>query len=140
METEIAESEQKLSNINNPIPNFEKSAKNTIRFFRNTLNMWTNGDLTIKRQIQKIMFPDGLVYSKEKQQYLTFEKNNLLHLISILSSNYSNKKADFSIVKLNKSAQVPGVGIEPTHLTIHDFESCASTSSAIRAFINGIQT
>jgi hypothetical protein len=104
LETEIAESEQKLSNINNPISNFEKSAKNTIRFFRNTLNMWTNGDLTIKRQIQKIMFPDGLVYSKEKQQYLTFEKNNLLHLISILSSNYSNKKADFSIVKLNKSA------------------------------------
>ena len=31
---------------------------------------------------------------------------------------------------------VPKVGIEPTHLAIHDFESCASTNSATSAFLN----
>jgi hypothetical protein len=28
---------------------------------------------------------------------------------------------------------VPKAGIEPAHLTVHDFESCASTSSATQA-------
>ncbi len=28
---------------------------------------------------------------------------------------------------------VPQAGIEPAHLTVHDFESCASTSSATKA-------
>jgi hypothetical protein len=30
---------------------------------------------------------------------------------------------------------VPQAGIEPAHLTVHDFESCASTSSATKAFL-----
>jgi hypothetical protein len=30
---------------------------------------------------------------------------------------------------------VPKVGIEPTHLAIHDFESCASTNSATLACV-----
>jgi hypothetical protein len=30
-------------------------------------------------------------------------------------------------------ASVPQAGIEPAHLTVHDFESCASTSSATKA-------
>jgi hypothetical protein len=33
----------------------------------------------------------------------------------------------------NLKAFVPKVGIEPTHPKVHDFESCASTSSAILA-------
>ena len=31
-------------------------------------------------------------------------------------------------------SKVPEAGIEPAHLTVHDFESCASTSSATQAF------
>ena len=30
---------------------------------------------------------------------------------------------------------VPQAGIEPAHLTVHDFESCASTSSATLAWL-----
>jgi hypothetical protein len=30
-------------------------------------------------------------------------------------------------------ALVPKAGIEPAHLTVHEFESCASTSSATSA-------
>jgi hypothetical protein len=30
---------------------------------------------------------------------------------------------------------VPGEGIEPSHLAVHDFESCASTSSATPALV-----
>ncbi len=36
--------------------------------------------------------------------------------------------------RLNRfSLFVPKAGIEPAHLTVHDFESCASTSSATQA-------
>ena len=131
MELEITEAEQKLFDMNVPLSNFENTSKIIIQFFRNSLTMWENGELHVKRQIQKIVFPEGIIYSKEKKEYRTFKKNSLLHLINIMSSSYTKKKADFSIEILNKSAQVPRVGIEPTHLTVHDFESCASTSSAI---------
>lgn len=135
IEAKVAEEEQKLFDLDVHISNPQTVAKNIIKFFRNTLIMWEKGDLHIKRQIQKIYYPEGIIYSKDKKQYLTFKKNSLLHLINVLSSSYTKKRADFSEVILNKSAQVPRVGIEPTHLTVHDFESCASTSSAIQAFI-----
>jgi site-specific DNA recombinase len=75
--------------------------------------MWEDGDLSVKRQIQKIVFPEGIIYSKEKSQYLTFKKNSLLHVMNVISSNYTKKRADFSELILNKSAQVPSAGIEP---------------------------
>jgi hypothetical protein len=40
-------------------------------------------------------------------------------------------------LQLLLKAFVPQAGIEPAHLTVHDFESCASTNSATKA--NGLQ-
>ena len=34
-----------------------------------------------------------------------------------------------------KNRMVPKEGIEPSHLAVHDFESCASTNSATSAFV-----
>ena len=34
---------------------------------------------------------------------------------------------------MNSEGFVPQAGIEPAHLTVHDFESCASTNSATKA-------
>ena len=51
-------------------------------------------------------------------------------IISNCRSRLETKKRDaLSSVSLS----VPEVGIEPTLLSEHEFESCASTSSAIRA-------
>src|SRR5260221_9985364 len=44
------------------------------------------------------------------------------------------KKADNQKKFSDLSASVPKAGIEPAHPRIHDFESCASTSSATLAF------
>ena len=40
-----------------------------------------------------------------------------------------NKKPEDPSIE-EPSGQVPKAGIEPAHLSVHDFESCASTSSA----------
>jgi site-specific DNA recombinase len=131
LENKVAEEEQKLFDLDVRISNHEKVSETIIKFFRNAVRMWENGDLHVKRQIQKIFYPDGIIYNKSEGQYRTFRKNSLLHLMNVLTSTYTKKRADFSVEILNKSAQVPRVGIEPTLLTEHDFESCASTSSAI---------
>lgn len=63
-------------------------------------------------------------------------KRNLISLINP-SENW-----DYSKIEDKKSGRssnlmlplfVPKAGIEPAHLAVHDFESCASTSSATQA-------
>ncbi len=44
------------------------------------------------------------------------------------------KKKLPNFLNLKAFERVPKVGIEPTHLAVHDFESCASTNSAILAW------
>jgi len=60
-----------------------------------------------------------LVNIKQREiHYRTFNKNSLLHLINIISSSYTKNKADYSIVKLNKSAQVPLRGAMSTQMVM----------------------
>ena len=50
-----------------------------------------------------------------------------------MAESLEQKKAGQKAFEANLSRFVPEVGIEPTLLAEHEFESCASTSSAIRA-------
>ena len=56
----------------------------------------------------------------------------LCYLLFEFQQLRKQKKAEVHQI-FDASALVPQAGIEPAHLTVHDFESCASTSSATKA-------
>ncbi len=122
---------KQLSSYEINLSNLPKYVKYSLSLASNIHKMWVLGDYDIKESLQYMVFPAGVVYDRKNHQYRTIRVNSVFDVISKISNSYNNKKSGQDPFQESLSALVPRVGIEPTHLTVHDFESCASTSSAI---------
>lgn len=107
---EIENLPTKKSNHDKAIKYFTKIAVNPSKFYESL-------EYNQKRVFQKLLFPEGLRYSVKKREYLTSKTGSLFELTSSFSENYKLKKKRTYQEKLDKSHTVPGVGIEPTHLS-----------------------
>jgi hypothetical protein len=65
--------------------NFKNSLNKTINFIQNVSEYWTNGSIDVKKKIQRLVFPSGILYNPENRQYLTPEVNSLFRVTSELS-------------------------------------------------------
>jgi transposase len=70
----------------------------------------------------------------KNDEHPTFRVNSFFSCTPVKSTDLEHKKTGNFRKKTKNSGSVPQVGIEPTRLTAHEFESCASTSSATAAF------
>ena len=107
---EIENLPTKKSNHDKAIKYFTKIAVNPSKFYESL-------EYNKKRVFQKLLFPEGLSYSVKNREYLTSKTGALFDLTSSFSVNYKSKKKGTYQEKLDKSHTVPGVGIEPTHLS-----------------------
>ena len=96
--------------------------------------LWDSGDLEVKRSIQKMVFPDGILYDFKNDDYRTTRINSIFSVIPSLSVKNKYKKNGNKTENSDYSRLVPGAGIEPALPRELDFESSASTNSATQAF------
>ena len=106
---------------------------NSLKICSNLSELWVFADYDLRRKVQKILFPRGLFYDRKKEQYRTEDVNVIVQLTQYLSGDWNKKNRNFQENISENSGFVPEIGIEPIHLTVHDFESCASTNSATQA-------
>lgn len=59
-------------------------------------SMWRNSDTDLCRKIQNLLFPAGILWDKETDDYRTIEENKALALLRYISDKYKNKKEDES--------------------------------------------
>lgn len=82
----------------------------------NLLKLWQIANLGHKRLIQNLVFPDGIVWSKENDDIEPLSKNEFLFTYGLKSESYGEKEngqtADFD----NLSALAPQLGLEPRTL------------------------
>ena len=76
--------------------------------------MWLKWDLIKKQRVQNLVFPEGLRFNKEKNDYRTLCVNSFFVAIALLSSRLKQKKNGTFDRNIEDSASVPRVGIEPT--------------------------
>lgn len=55
-------------------------------------SLWESGDLEIKRKIQDLVFPDGILWDRDIRNYRTDNRNAFFDLLDRLSISYGNKK------------------------------------------------
>ena len=86
------------------------------QFLRDSLKLpelWGSGNLEVKRSIQKMVFPDGILYDFKNDDYRTTRINSIFSVIPSLSVKNKHKKngnkTDFS----DYSRLVLGTGLEP---------------------------
>ena len=68
---------------------------------------------TEKQDLQKTIFPSGIYYDKEKNNYLTYEINEFVVLSNSISTDYEKNKNGINQNKFEKSRLVASPGIEP---------------------------
>jgi site-specific DNA recombinase len=71
------------------------------------------GDFYQKQQFQNMLFPEGLVYDAQNNDYRTPTVNPVISYIADLSKDLEHKKSrNFGKTNQN-SGFVPGAGVEP---------------------------
>ena len=56
--------------------------------------LWRDASLETCQKLQNLLFPNGVLWDKDKDNYRTFDENEALSIIARLSVNYKNKKEE----------------------------------------------
>lgn len=57
--------------------------------------LWKNASLETSQKLQNLLFPNGILWDKEIDDYRTFDENEALSVIARISRSYKNKKENF---------------------------------------------
>ena len=80
----------------------------------NILEMWKIANLSHKRSLQKVLFPEGVYYDKEIDDIEPVSQNGFLFARCLNSVDYGEKENGQTADFCNLSALAPQVGLEPT--------------------------
>lgn len=81
---------------------------------QNLSKIWESGSLAIKKAIQNMVFPNGIVLDVKNDLTRTNSVNAIFQLISTISSDCEDKKKRQTDKNINLSRLVAGAGLEPT--------------------------
>ena len=110
---QIEKIEQEISQHDKLSSNLEKAIEKGLRYAQNLSQLWVTADYHGKQRLQYLVFPEGMMYDKKKDEVLTTRVNSLFGEIALLSRNSGkNKKGKPESECLFGSSVVP-TGIEP---------------------------
>ena len=116
LEAEKKEIEQQLNQKEQTILNLNDYIAHGMKMRNNMLKMWQLSNLSHKRHLQEVLFPEGVVWSKENDDIEPLSKNEFLFTYGCKSDIYVNKESEQTDFSTNLSALAPPVGLEPTTL------------------------
>lgn len=112
-QTEINTVQEKLEDAGIEISNLDYYIEKSIELSQNIHNYWQLGSLDIKRKIQKMMFPEGIVVDTTRRVYLTSKVNSLFLAKSQFMRSSEGIKEKLPIKNDEESSLVAEGGFEP---------------------------
>ncbi len=110
---EKEEIEREIQNSSSLSSNLDSYIEKALKLFSNLHKMWELSDYIGKQKLQKLLFPDGIVYHRKNDRVQTSKVNPVMELVSCISEslvkNKSGQKVDFTCL----SASVSPIGFEP---------------------------
>ena len=95
--------QEKIDNINLELAKFKNNLSNLsddadVIFSTccNIASLWRNSSLETSQKIQNLLFPSGIFWDKENENYRTFDCNQALDIIQRISDSYKNKNEEKS--------------------------------------------
>lgn len=112
---ELVEMNEEFRNCSIDSSNLENAVEKCLTIAQNISSAWVLASFENKQRLQKLIFPEGVLYNKKKGVVRTLRTNSLFAAIEPLEQvTGENKKSD-SVKNRFKSSKVPGTGIEPAH-------------------------
>ena len=93
--------------------NLENAIKKGIKIAQNIGQVWISSDYDNKTKLQKLIFPEGIAYDKQKNEFRTPRVNTIFELIADLASVSEQKKIGQTLKFDRNSHWVARRGIEP---------------------------
>lgn len=112
-ELEREEVLKQLNEKDNIILNLNNYINYGLKLKDNILNIWRLANLGDKKRLQNMIFLEGLVYSKEKDNIEPLSKNEFIFLFNSNSNSYDNKNKGQVIKNDDLSLCVLEAGLEP---------------------------
>ncbi len=110
---EIILLKSKIDKCSSKLSNLSSYIDNSIEICNNVDLCWKNGTYNVKKDVQKLVFPEGVIYDKENESYLTTRTNTFFELTRSISSSLEKNKKGQTSNMLNLSSIVAGAGLEP---------------------------
>lgn len=115
-EQDLFKLEEKLQNGTFDLSNLEKAIDVAIKYCLNLPEMWASGNLEVKRRIQNLLFPSGLVYDFKNSNYRTERINEVFRFIPDVARAVEGNKKGTIDLNNQLSPLVRMTGFEPAHL------------------------
>ena len=116
VEGEIAVIQKELDEKNGELLNLDNYIAYGMSLRTNILKLWHLSSLGHKHTIQNLIFPDGIVWSKENDDIEPVSKNEFLFTWGLKSGSYGEKENGQTAENCNLSALAPQLGLEPRTL------------------------
>ena len=110
----ISDAEAELKEAENNSSNFSNVVDSAVAIACNLKALWSNGNYEMRQEVQNMAFPEGIVWDRQNDNYLTPKENLALVTFCSISDSYSldgTKKEDKSF---DLSSVVAEAGLEPT--------------------------
>ena len=111
---ELSEVEIKIAEVKSYSSNLESKVNKALLTACRLDNLWKTSSFDNKQKIQKLVFPEGLHWDKEKDNYRTIQENEILKLMRCISDTYRNRTAQKKDKPCDLSFVVAEAGLEPT--------------------------
>ena len=110
---QITDFNEKIEESSFNLSNLENALDNALGHAVELPKIWTLGDLEEKRKVQRMVFPRGIRYNRELDNYRTFGVNTIFSDIVRLQRDTEGHKKRTNSNNMNLSSSVAGTGLEP---------------------------
>ena len=90
--------------------NIEKVVQNSLAISQNISQAWSSAEYQHKQRLQKMVFPEGIMYNKQNGVVRTSKVNLIFNEIPLLVSLCAEKEKGDSVTNRLKSNYVPRTG------------------------------
>ena len=104
---------QKLRETDFEFSNLSEYIESAINISSQLSDIWEVKNYEYQKQIQYLLFPDGIFYDREKDCFRTNRVNSILDAICSLSKELKGTKKGQTYIDVNLSNEVATAGIEP---------------------------
>ena len=105
--------EEEMKRVQNIFSNSVDFIQRSVVMCSNIGELWENSSYNMCKKIQNLVYPKGIIFDPEKEEYRTQNENKVFELMGRISSKYDEIKKTNQDKKSDLSNVVEHIGLEP---------------------------
>ena len=96
IQEKLAKIEIEIAKVKRNLSNLTSTVDEVVATCCKLGSLWGDSELELCQKIQNLLFPSGIFWDKENENYRTFDHNQALDIIQRISDSYKNKNEEKS--------------------------------------------